>query len=289
MPKIFISYRRDDAGGFAGRLGDVLSSRYGAGNVFRDVDDIVAGSRFVAVLEEALAASDVFIPLIGRAWLDRGPAGSPRLHDRDDYVRREIATALARDIRIIPVLLDGARLPGAQELPPELEPLISRQAITLDDRSWAADVEALVQAIDAASAAASPVPGLPGSHRPGSRRRLALLAGSAALVLAGYGIWQRMTPPSISGEWTLDDGSRWWIRQEGSALRIEDVHYDSREVWRAGSGRVTDSTVEVDLQYRFQKGVSLRGSMALSADGHILEGDLTEAPSGRTVRITLRR
>ena len=289
MPKIFISYRRDDAGGFAGRLGDALSSRYGAGNVFRDVDDIVAGSQFVAVLEQALAASDVFLPLIGRAWLDRGPAGGPRLHDGDDYVRREIATALARDIRIIPVLLDGARLPRADELPRELEPLISRQAITLDDRSWSTDVEALVQAIDAASSAASPVPGLPGSHRPGPRRRLALFVGLAALVLAGYGIWQRMTPPSISGEWTLDDGSRWWIRQEGSALRIEDVHYDSREVWRAGSGRVTDSTVEVDLQYRFQKDVSLRGSMALSADGRILEGDLTEAPSGRTVRITLRR
>lgn len=289
MPKIFISYRRDDAGGFAGRLGDALSSRYGAGNVFRDVDDIVAGSRFVAVLDQALAASDVFLPLIGRAWLDPGPAGVPRLLDRDDYVRREIATALARNIRIIPVLLDGARMPGAHELPHELEPLIYLQAITLDDRSWAADVESLGQAIDAASSAASPVPGLPGALRPGTRRRLALLVGFAALVLAGYGVWQRMTPPEVSGEWKLDDGSRWWIRQDGSALRIEDVHYASREVWRAGSGRVTGNTVDVDLQYRFQKGISLRGSMALSAGGHVLEGDLTEAPSGRTVRITLRR
>lgn len=287
MPKIFISYRREDAGGFAGRLADALSARYGPGNVFRDVDDIVAGSEFVAALEQALATSDVFIPLIGRGWLSSGHGSKPRLHEPDDYVRREIATAIVRGIRIIPVLLDGTRMPAAQDLPAELEPLIYRQAITLDDASWNPDVDRLAQAIDAASQA----PGSSASEPapPGRRRRIALLAGMAAIAFAGYGAWQFTRPPDVSGEWKFDDGSRWWIRQDGRQLHIEDVHHATREVWRAGTGRIANRTVEVDLQYRFEHGVSLHGAMELSGDGRILDGVLTEAPSGRQLALTLRR
>ncbi len=287
MPKIFISYRREDAGGFAGRLADALSARYGPGNVFRDVDDIVAGSEFVAALEQALATSDVFIPLIGRGWLSIGHGSKPRLHEPDDYVRREIATAIVRGIRIIPVLLDGTRMPAAQDLPAELEPLIYRQAITLDDASWNPDVDRLAQAIDAASQA----PGSSASEPapPGRRRRIALLAGMAAIAFAGYGAWQFTRPPDVSGEWKFDDGSRWWIRQDGRQLHIEDVHHATREVWRAGTGRIANRTVEVDLQYRFEHGVSLHGAMELSGDGRILDGVLTEAPSGRQLALTLRR
>ncbi len=285
MPKIFISYRREDAGGFAGRLADALSAHYGPGNVFRDVDDIVAGSEFVAALEQALATSDVFIPLIGRAWLSSGPDSRSRLHAPDDYVRREIAMALLRGIRIIPALLDGARMPAAQDLPAELEPLIYRQAITLDDASWSPDVDRLAQAIDAASQA-------PGSSAPGGRRRIALLAGMAAMAaiaFTGYGAWRFTRPLDVSGEWKFDDGSRWFIRQGGRQLHIEEVHHATREVWRAGTGRIANRSVEVDLQYRFEQGVSLHGPMQLSGDGRTLDGVLTEAPSGRRLPLTLRR
>ena len=287
MPKIFISYRREDAGGFAGRLADALSARYGPGNVFRDVDDIVAGSEFVAALEQALATSDVFIPLIGRAWLSSGPGSRPRLHEPDDYVRREIARALVRGIRIIPALLDGARMPAAQDLPAELEPLIYRQAITLDDASWNPDVDRLAHAIDAASQA--PGSSAPDPAAPGRRRRIALLAGMAAIAFAGYGAWRFTRPLDVSGEWRFDDGSRWVIRQDGRQLHIEDVHHATREVWRAGTGRIANRTVEVDLQYRFERGVSLHGPMELSGDGRNLDGLLTEAPSGRRLALTLRR
>ncbi|HEY3477235.1 MAG TPA: toll/interleukin-1 receptor domain-containing protein, partial [Anaerolineales bacterium] len=111
---IFLSYRRLDSEGYAGRLFDRLSAHFGKRNLFMDVVAIDAGVDFAQELEEAVQKCDVLLALIGPQWLTvKDAQGKPRLEDPGDYVRLEIATALARDIRVIPVLLQGTSMPGA--------------------------------------------------------------------------------------------------------------------------------------------------------------------------------
>src|SRR5262245_56570278 len=132
MPKIFISYRRDEAEGYAGRIHERLASIFGTHSVFMDVDDLKPGSEFPLAIENAIATSDVLLVLIGKQWLQfRDPAGNRRLDDPEDFVRREIVTALNRKVRVIPVLLNGARLPSEQDLPADLKRLVDPQAIDL--------------------------------------------------------------------------------------------------------------------------------------------------------------
>jgi len=292
MPKLFISYRREDAAGFAGRLADALEARYGVGAVFRDVDDIQPGKDFVEALDTALRSTDVFIVMIGRQWLSVGGPDAPRLHDPQDFVRREITMALERTIPVIPALLEGARMPTQAELPPELADLARRQAIVLDDRSWNADVQNLMGAIEA-----NPMDGTAAHARPTDvvapvgvkRRRLVWIGLLGALALALFGGWRMSQVPDLAGEWRLEDGSRWRVRQEGRRLDIEDVHYQSREVWREGTGQITREGVVVDLRYVFEAHASLHGTLRLSEDERTLSGIVTQAPSARKLSLDLRR
>ena len=103
--RIFISYRRADTSGHAGRLYEALEKRYGADQVFMDIDTIRPGADFTEVLDVALDQTHVLLALIGRVWIDHtGPHGQRRLDSQDDFVRRELERALAREITIIPVL-----------------------------------------------------------------------------------------------------------------------------------------------------------------------------------------
>jgi hypothetical protein len=146
---IFISYRRDDSAGYAGRLRESLEERFGAGQVFRDVDTIEPGQDFVHAIEERVHACNVFLALIGQEWLAaKDRAGQFRLQQQDDYVRREIGAALARsDLVVIPVLTEGVTMPGTEQLPEELHTLARRQAVSLRDESWDQDVDRLAGAI----------------------------------------------------------------------------------------------------------------------------------------------
>ena len=120
--KIFINYRRDDSIGMAGRLHDRLAQTFGRDKLFMDVDHIPAGADFVAHLNSQVAACEVVLVVIGRNWLRaKDKAGQRRLHQSDDFVAIEIAAALARNIRVIPVLVDGARMPKESELPDSLK------------------------------------------------------------------------------------------------------------------------------------------------------------------------
>src|SRR5215469_4681140 len=122
--KIFINYRRDDSPGTAGRLHDRLAQTFGRNNLFMDVDHIPAGVDFVEYLHSQVAACRVFLAVIGRNWLDaKDDDGRRRLDNPDDFVAIEIAAALSRDIRVIPVLVDGALMPKARDLPEPLKPL----------------------------------------------------------------------------------------------------------------------------------------------------------------------
>src|SRR5258707_12715094 len=109
MGGIFISYRRDDSGAYAGRLRDALSHHFGAEQVFRDIDSVDPGERFPRLIEQAVGSCDALLALIGPTWLSiTDDAGRRRLDAPEDYVRLEIATALARgdDVLGIPGLLD---------------------------------------------------------------------------------------------------------------------------------------------------------------------------------------
>lgn len=143
MPRVFISYRRDDSSGHAGRLIDHLAQRLGSENVFRDIDSIPLGRDFVPVLRKALDGCDVMLVVIGRSWLATKPDGTRRIDDADDWVRLETSEGLRRSIPVIPVLVQGAERPDAGQLPSDLRPLANRQAIALLDDQWEAGIRHL--------------------------------------------------------------------------------------------------------------------------------------------------
>ena len=148
MDGIFISYRRDDAAGYAGRLSDRLKAQFGADRVFMDVEGIEPGTDFVVAIEQAVGSCRVLIVLIGDEWLNiRDAQGRRRLDDPHDFIRLEIAAALKRDIRVVPVVLDRATMPGADDLPDELKPLARRQAIAIQHQQWDASTATLIQAL----------------------------------------------------------------------------------------------------------------------------------------------
>lgn len=141
-PTIFISYRRDDTSGYAGRLHDALTRALGDDKVRLDVDDFAAGGEFAVDAKEMVARSDVLLALIGKRWAE-GP-NATRLADPADLLRHEIETALEKGVRVIPVLVDGAKLPDAASLPESLHPLLQRNAFELSERRWDYDVNDLV-------------------------------------------------------------------------------------------------------------------------------------------------
>src|SRR6266478_494516 len=118
MGTIFISYRRDDASAWAGRLSDTLKAILGRVSIFRDIEDIPPGVEFDSYIAQAVGSCDALLALIGPNWLSASDsAGGRRLDDPRDLTRLEIATALKRDIRVIPVLVAGAKMPGPPDLP----------------------------------------------------------------------------------------------------------------------------------------------------------------------------
>ena len=179
--KIFINYRRENSIGMAGRLHDRLERTFGRANLFMDVDHIPAGIDFVAHLNREVAACDVILVLIGPNWLTvKNESGGRRLDDPEDFVAIEIAAALARDIRVIPVLVDGARVPKASELPDSLKPLARRHAVDIRHTHFGHDAEALVARMREAL----------GNHAVEPRRwrvRAAIGAAVAVLLLLGWG------------------------------------------------------------------------------------------------------
>ncbi len=106
MPGVFISYRREDSAAYAGRLFDILSAEFGPQNTFMDVDDIKGGDNFTTVIDRSLDVSDALLAVIGSRWLTvTEQNGGRRLDNPSDFVRVEIAKALERGIRVIPVLV----------------------------------------------------------------------------------------------------------------------------------------------------------------------------------------
>jgi hypothetical protein len=135
MAAIFISYRREDAAGHAGRLCDRLSQVFGGHSVFMDVEDIRPGEDFTRAIRDKIAGCQLLIAVIGPRWL-------ATLRERmggQDFVRAELAAALERKIAVIPVLVGGARMPGPEDLPAALAPLSRHNAIEISDTRFDQD------------------------------------------------------------------------------------------------------------------------------------------------------
>jgi ankyrin repeat protein len=142
---VFISYRREDSAGHAGRLFDHLAKKLGRDHVFRDVDNIRPGDNFAEAIREKITASELLLVLIGPGWLtavDR--EARRRLEDPHDVVRLEIEMGLKRKMRIIPVLLPGVSMPSANELPESLAPLHQLNAFEISEAHFDRDVLELI-------------------------------------------------------------------------------------------------------------------------------------------------
>src|SRR6476661_7759727 len=194
--KIFINYRREDSIGTAGRLRDRLAEAFGEESLFMDVDNIPAGVDFAADLNNQVTACRVLLAVIGPNWLDvKDESGVRRLDNPDDFVTIEIAAALARgDIRVIPVLVDNARMPKADKLPESTKPLVRRNAVELRNSQFRRDAEMLVARMrEALAPTRSVAPGQKAAG-PGKWRVPVVVVVAVALLLligGGYAFIQK--------------------------------------------------------------------------------------------------
>ncbi|PYQ57318.1 MAG: hypothetical protein DMF53_23055 [Acidobacteria bacterium] len=159
MSRFFISYRREDGSGYAGRIYDHLLQSFGEDHVFMDVDAIEPGQDFVEVIQDAVGSCSALIAVIGRNWAGVRADGSRRIDDPEDFVHLEVATALERGVRVIPVLVDDAEVPKLTELPARLQALARRNAVRATHTSFRAEIDRLVRAlakIETPAAAGSP-------------------------------------------------------------------------------------------------------------------------------------
>lgn len=209
MPSVFVSYRRDDSAGFAGRLTDALEQRLGAGSVFRDVDDIQPGADFEAVIARGLEQVRAVLVVIGPGWLAATVGGARRLDRPDDFVRREIEQALASGKPVVPVLVGGATMPAADALPTALRGLANRQALVLGDASWLADLARLEAAL-----APWVAPPAVGTRVP--RRRVLIAALVAGVAIGGGLLWLNRAPgpETIAGSWLAEVAYPWNLTLE---------------------------------------------------------------------------
>jgi TIR domain len=210
--RIFISYRREDAGYPAGWLFDRLAERFGDRQIFKDVDSIELGDDFVEVIGEAVGASDVVLALIGDKWLTvADEEGDRRLDDPMDFVRIEIEAALQRKVRVIPILVEGARMPREDQLPPSLAPLARRQALELSPARFGSDtgrllrvLETTLAGVEAGATAVTPPPpprppqteqtAVMPAQREHAPRRMRPISVTLALAGAALGLAANLLP-----------------------------------------------------------------------------------------------
>ena len=281
MTAIFLSYRRNNTSGYAGRLADSLEKHFGAGRVFQDVEAIAPGSNFVQAIDTAIARCEVLVVLIGDTWLTEcGADGKPRLSDPSDFVRLEVAAGLRAGIRVIPVLVKGARMPARSALPDDLKPLARLQAIELSDTRWDYDVERLAKVIRALSGGRL------------ARRRSYLFAGAAIVVAAiagaaGYVLYDQ--PPELSGQWMLPNGNFWVVLQDGRRLTIEETHHESKQVWKRGAGTLNGRRIDFFLETIYGSRHRFEGTLTVASDTHSMSGTVREPNEERGVALALTR
>lgn len=143
--KIFISYRRSDTGGRAGRLNADLARHFGAKNIFFDIANINAGDNFVKSIDMSISQCQVLLAVIGDQWLSSLNKQEHQSSFNQDYVRHEITSALARDVKVIPVLVQETSMPNSSALPKDMQSITSKEPSRLSDKHWSRDVKELVR------------------------------------------------------------------------------------------------------------------------------------------------
>jgi hypothetical protein len=225
---IFLSYRRSDAMSASGRIYEHLSDRYGKRHVFKDVDSLLGGDDFAKMIAQTIPQSAVALVIIGQAWADaRDEAGQRRLDDPEDLVRREVEAAFADEVPVVPVLVEGARMPEAEQLPPRLQRLPALNAVMVNhDPDFEMGVRRLIKAVD---------PLLPPAMRPQVRRRRAALSvlgvlGLVALLAAGLARLAFPASEPYGGAATQQDTIRQVVEVSNGA---------STEAWAVGYNKVS--------------------------------------------------
>jgi len=177
MAGVFISYRRSDGGGWAGRLNDHLALRFGQNVVWEDVEKLKVGKKYLPQILKAIKSSDAVLVVIGPHWLEDG---RKRLQDPKDVLRMEISQALKSKISVIPTLVGGANMPAGTEIPSAIAELVELQGITLSDLDWARSMQFLferLQDIVRGGRKTEPLPDLHSALDDMQERYFALLFG----------------------------------------------------------------------------------------------------------------
>ncbi|HYK34785.1 toll/interleukin-1 receptor domain-containing protein [Alloacidobacterium sp.] len=148
MAGIFISYRREDSGSYAGRLYDALIQHFDRNEVFLDIDSLDPGEDFREVIQRTCSSCEILLAVIGRQWaIVEDNSGRPRLESEKDFVRIEITTALQKGLRVIPVLVGGAVMPDEGALPNDLRPIVYRNNCEVTDKRFHQDTQSLIDAL----------------------------------------------------------------------------------------------------------------------------------------------
>lgn len=254
MPYVFISYRRADTGGYAGWLHSELKSLLGQEKIFMDIANIGPGDEFAEVIEREVSLASAVIVLIGPAWLTLADEqGLRRLDDPRDWVRIEVATALQRGIHTIPMLIDGAPVPKAVELPEPLKPLAGKHCLPVTHEGFSEGISRLVQALGKSTSARTHVSTAADKRQPpsGEKRRVS-------------GRRSGCTP-------ARDDGQTLLSRRLGdSALTIEN-----RDITTISAGVIVSSD---DVELRAGGGVSR--AITLAAGPRVIRELRDRAPVG---------
>ncbi|UZD24121.1 toll/interleukin-1 receptor domain-containing protein [Algoriphagus halophytocola] len=184
--KIFVSYRRQDASGEAGRLVDHLQEIFGDESVFLDVEAIEAGLDFEQAIDQALNSCKVLLAIIGPHWTRlKDSNGNLRIFEENDFIRLEISAALKRNIRVIPVLVNGADLPSASDLPEDLQGLLRRQTHELSNSRWKYDCDQLSEVLlKVIPPKPKPIPNP--KHRPAQTQKKSWLAKNYLWLLGAF-------------------------------------------------------------------------------------------------------
>jgi TIR domain len=208
MGAVFLNYRRGDSEGQARALFVELTKLLGKDSVFMDVDSIALGRDFRTVLQERLGSCDVMVALIGPDWLDAADSsGNRRLDNPTDFVRQEIASALKRNIPVIPVLVQGARMPGSERLPVDLQDLPYRNGFELGHSTWESDVAEMVKRLGLQQQRPSASPPSIQGDKPAQgsaiTRTWLLRAAAMTVIIGGAGLLvyfypQRSAPGTIA-------------------------------------------------------------------------------------------
>lgn len=295
MKGIFISYRRQDTQSAAGRLADHLREQMPEVAIFRDIETIEPGVDFVDAIGRALESCGILLAIIGPRWATMtDAAGRRRLDDPNDYARLEIATALQRsDVRVIPVLVEGAEMPGSETLPEELKLLARRNAIELTDKRWEFDVSTLVETLRKALGIdpspqpirPKPTPPTPPAPTPTpttARNWKKWAWGFGIMVLLG-GIFQAMEQQSVTGAWQDAQGGKYKIMEQGGQVVFQGTSM---------YGPVAGAGVVQGKQFSFSytvNGAPYQAIVQLSPDGHYLNGQYRSPTTGENGPVNLQR